>query len=131
MKKFLTLAIANFFLQLVSAQVSNNQEVIGSAGEQLKTTQGSVNFTVGESVILTYINNPSGVEVNQGFQQTYFKITEVTERPFAEFNIRVFVLFRTMPEESRNRYLVSTKGASACLNAISKVSRYSGQRGSS
>jgi len=89
-KKFLTLAIANFFLQLVSAQVSNNQEVIGSAGEQLKTTQGSVNFTVGESVILTYINNPSGVEVNQGFQQTYFKITEVTERPFAEFNIRVW-----------------------------------------
>ena len=91
MKKVYMLLIVALSATCGIAQVSGQHEVIGSAGKELITNQGTINFTVGEvSIETNSADTLEGIGMTQGFQQTYFKITEVTERPFAEFNIRVW-----------------------------------------
>jgi len=91
MKKIYLLLFATFYLAFLSAQVSGNQEVTGSSGGQFKTSQGSLNFTVGEVGIHTYsADTLAGIGLTQGFHQTYFQITEVTENLMEDFQIRVW-----------------------------------------
>lgn len=90
MKKVYILLIAIGCTAIGKSQVSEVHEVIGSAGEQLETNNGSVNFTVGEAVMQSYENQKIGIDLTQGFQQTYFQITDITENPSVDFDISVW-----------------------------------------
>lgn len=77
-KVFLLILLIISFLS-VNAQIDTNQQVIGSAGEELKSNKGSVNFTVGEPIIQTYLNRGGASSVTQGFHQTFFEIIDVSK----------------------------------------------------
>ena len=91
MKATYLLLFATFSVAFLNAQISGNQEVVSSSGAQLKTSQGSLNFTIGEVGIHTYsADTLAGIGLTQGFHQTYFQITEVTENPMEDFQVRVW-----------------------------------------
>ncbi len=82
----------NFFLLIlliisflsVNAQIDTNHQVIGSAGEELKSNKGSIHFTVGEPIIQTYLNGGGASSVTQGFHQTFFEIIDFSESAHPE-----------------------------------------------
>ncbi len=72
------------------AQTSGQHEVVGSAGEVLQTKNGSVSFTVGEIAIQPMVDSTTGVTFSEGFQQTYFWITEIKEESTMDFSVKVW-----------------------------------------
>jgi len=93
MKKMYLLLFAALSAAFGIAQTSGQHEVIGSSGEQLKTSQGSVSFTVGEVTTKTFKGTSGGVDLTQGFQQSYFQIedvSEISENSIKEFKVKVW-----------------------------------------
>ncbi|MAZ37116.1 MAG: hypothetical protein CL842_06670 [Crocinitomicaceae bacterium] len=94
MKKVYMLLIVALSATYGIAQVSGQHEVIGSAGKELITNQGTINFTVGEvSIETNSADTLEGIGMTQGFQQTYFQIedvTDVSEQSIKDFNVRVW-----------------------------------------
>ena len=64
------------------------QEVIASAGSTLNNINGSISFTIGESVANTLIK--SDKTVTQGFHQTNISVSMVSEMNDLEFSISAF-----------------------------------------
>jgi len=91
MKKVYMLLIVALSATYGIAQVSGQHEVIGSAGKELITNQGTINFTVGEvSIETNSADTLEGIGMTQGFQQSYFQILEITENPIEDFKVRVW-----------------------------------------
>ena len=64
------------------------QEVIASAGSTLNNNNGSISFTIGESVANTLIG--SDKTVTEGFHQTNISVSMVSEMKDLEFSISAF-----------------------------------------
>ena len=90
-KQTILILFGALLTQLGIAQVSGQHEVIGSAGKELNTNQGTINFTVGEvSIETNSADTLEGIGMTQGFQQSYFQILEITENPIEDFKVRVW-----------------------------------------
>lgn len=79
------------FSFLLLAQTSGNQEVIGSAGEELKRNGTSVSFTIGEISTQTHSGSTgSNSIITEGFQQEFFKVSTLVEESKGEMDIKVW-----------------------------------------
>ena len=64
------------------------QEVIATAGSTLSNSNGSISFTIGESVANTLTKGDK--TITQGFQQSYISVSLVNELKDLDFNISVY-----------------------------------------
>tara|TARA_B110000967_G_C18555264_1_gene397375 strand:+ start:160 stop:654 length:495 start_codon:yes stop_codon:yes gene_type:complete len=90
MKRIVIGVICVAFCQISFAQTSGNLEVVGSAGEVLKTKDGSVSFTIGEIAIQQMVDSSDESAVSEGFQQIYFWITPLAEESTFDFEVKIW-----------------------------------------
>lgn len=64
------------------------QEVVATAGSTLSNSNGSISFTIGESVANTL--NKADVTITQGFHQTKISVSLISELKDIDFVISVF-----------------------------------------
>jgi hypothetical protein len=64
------------------------QEVVATAGSTLSNANGSLSFTIGESIANTLINNNRAI--TQGFHQTNISVSMISELKDPEFSITAF-----------------------------------------
>lgn len=87
-----------FFL-LLSFSLNAQLQVISSAGDHAKSSNGSISWTLGEVVTATH--SGSGVLLTQGFQQSNLEITTAVEEPQ---NLEIQI--RAYPNPVQNRLTV-------------------------
>ncbi len=97
---FLTLGL---FLSIVVVN-AQEQNVIGSAGEQSSTGNIQVSWTVGETVTQTASNN--NAVVTQGFHQTNLTVTQIDEKSVnnSDLNLQIY------PNPTVDKVTVSVEG---------------------
>ena len=86
-KTFSKFIIVSAFMALISG-FANAQQVISSSGSTLKSSTGSLSFTVGELVIDT--KNAGATTITQGFHQTKLTITAMNVLRQQNFSISAF-----------------------------------------
>jgi len=77
--------LAAFMLPISLISFSQNQEVLGSAGETFVGTAARIDYTVGESIISTGVSGSS--QITQGFHQTNLTITLIEENDAIGVNV--------------------------------------------
>ena len=87
MKKIFIVSITVLLCSTVLSQTLQN-DVIASAGESDTTNHVQVSWTIGETIIETY-NNPYCI-VSQGFQQSYYNISEINETGKLQAEIKIY-----------------------------------------
>lgn len=89
MKKIIsTLSIV--LISLVSFSQTSILEVVSPAGGYFEGSGISVSWTLGETVIDTWVNEDAGIMVTSGFQQGDFTITGLPNNPMAGFSVKMF-----------------------------------------
>lgn len=86
MKLILIIAVLCFPFKIFSQ--SNSPSVISSAGEYNENAEGSLSWTLGETVVGTVDNGTN--MLSQGFQQNSYTITEVPEVSMAGFELKIY-----------------------------------------
>jgi hypothetical protein len=89
MKKFL-LTLSIVLITFVSFSQTSILEVVSPAGGYFEGSNISVSWTLGETVIDTWVNEEAGIMVTSGFQQGDFTITGVADNPMAGFTVKMF-----------------------------------------
>lgn len=78
-----------FFLFFVIINITlPGQQVVTTSGDFYQNTNGTLSWTLGETLTDTYINNQS--VLTQGFQQPTLKVTSITELPGLDYSITAF-----------------------------------------
>jgi len=85
MKQLLFIAFFVFYNMAMQAQ---QHEVIATAGDYFKNSNGALSWTIGE--VITETLSGSNVSLNQGFQQTNVVVTEIQKPILNNFEIDVF-----------------------------------------
>lgn len=85
MKHTLFIAFFVFYYLAIQAQ---QHEVIASAGDYFKNSNGALSWTIGE--VITESLNGSNVSLGQGFQQTNIVITEIQKPLLNDISVDVF-----------------------------------------
>ena len=75
-------------LFIMSCALLDAQEVVATAGSTLKNENGSISFTMGESVANTLIKGDKAI--TQGFQQANMTVSTISEQKDLDFSISAF-----------------------------------------
>jgi len=89
MKKLL-LTLSIVLISLLSFSQNSILEVVSPAGGYFENSSISVSWTLGETVIDTWVNEDAGIMVTSGFQQGDFTITGLPQNPMAGFSVKMF-----------------------------------------
>ena len=87
MKKTLLIAVGIFSFNCMYSQ-SISPEVYSSSGGYYTGASATLSWTIGEPVIET-VSNTNNI-ITQGFHQTNYEVTSVSDNPDLGFNISVF-----------------------------------------
>lgn len=74
-------------LCLFGSIITYGQEVIANAGSSYSNSEGSLDWTIGEPIVITLENNSNFA--TQGFHQTQLQVTEIEEAN-TFYNVSVF-----------------------------------------
>ncbi|TVQ88651.1 MAG: T9SS C-terminal target domain-containing protein [Bacteroidetes bacterium] len=98
MKILLLLLMAFCAIKFPSSLIA--QEVISSAGDNFHNENGSISWTLGETLIDTY--SSADIILTQGFQQPVLSVSTLIEVPGLDFQFTAF------PNPTRAQVFVST-----------------------
>jgi hypothetical protein len=86
----ITLTFGIIFYALMALGQDHRLEVVSSAGGYFENNNISVSWTLGETIIDTWVNETLGIIVSSGFHQGDYKITSIPEVPITEYNVQLF-----------------------------------------